>query len=466
MASEPRPLCGVVISQDESLLHEISWVLEAVGYQVQTSSDFDQKALWRRYAITDFVILDGRAVAEPAAEVFAIDSDNPTYRLFLYDPAKRTDLAAWFAAGAHDALRTPLSRGEVLARLRTGARYLEFERRLKHRSLQSVVPGMYSRRGFIHALRRLADSEPGHSTQHAVLATSIDWYEGITRKCGEGMGHSLVNSVARAIQRVAGDGAIAAYFGGGRFATLLTGRSLAEAKSVAETLAHDFGGRESRLDASPRPTLTSAVIPWTAGDKADRLVTEALETLHLAETSGGDCVVLHGEFSKELAAWQEEMSAGNPFSNVVAQDVMEPFPALLEQGAEPDGRVAALQRAGIAMRPYVDGSGHLVGVAENGNAGAETRIGSNEQIAMPETISHNASFPEIYEAFSSRGCSTLVVTADNHPLGYLTCEGFLSMIDPITSETFANTSKSAEELTYLAVPSVIGVLESPDPVGA
>ena len=60
MTSEPRPLQVVVVSQQVSLLHEISWILEAVGYKVQTTNDFDQDALWRRYSIADFVIVDGR----------------------------------------------------------------------------------------------------------------------------------------------------------------------------------------------------------------------------------------------------------------------------------------------------------------------------------------------------------------------------------------------------------------------
>jgi DNA-binding response OmpR family regulator len=99
-------------------------VLEAVGYKVQTSNDFDQDAHWRRYSVTDFVIVDGRGISEPTAAAFAHEADNPLYRIFLYDPAKHTDFAAWYAAGAHDALRTPVSRGELLARVRTGARYL------------------------------------------------------------------------------------------------------------------------------------------------------------------------------------------------------------------------------------------------------------------------------------------------------------------------------------------------------
>ena len=49
-----------------------------------------------------------------------------------------------------------------------------------------------------------------------------------------------------------------------------------------------------------------------------------------------------------------------------------------------------------------------------------------------------------------------MVTSGDHPLGYLTCDGFLSMIDPIHIESFAETSKPADELAYLVVPSAIG----------
>ena len=121
----------------------------------------------------------------------------------------------------------------------------------------------------------------------------------------------------------------------------------------------------------------------------------------------------------------------------------------------------ALRRSGIPVRPYVDRDGRLVGVAADEDAAAETHIGqtggpAGASLAMPETIAYDASFPEIYEAFSSRGCATLVVTAGDHPLGYLTCDGFLSMIDPIHAESFANTDKSADDLAYLVVPSTVG----------
>jgi GGDEF domain-containing protein len=460
MSTDPRPLHVLVVSTDVSLLHEVAWVLEAVGYSVRTTNDLDQNALWRRYALPDFVIVDGRDIAEPPANIFAHDSDKPHYRIFLYDPAKGTDLAAWYAAGAHDALRTPVSRGELLARARTGARYLEFERRLRHRSSYGEVTGMYSRRGLLRKLRKMAASDDPGMGQHTLIATSIEWYEGVRRKSGEAASEKLVSRAARAIRRATGENAICAYLGEGRFVALLLGQPTSAAKSAAEALARDFGSRESLHESAPRPTLTCAVMPWSAGSKADRLLNDALELLKLAEHSGGDCVVLHGDFDKERTAWQEEITTGNPFANVVAQDIMEPFPALLEHGSQQPELANGLRRASVPVRPYVDRDGRLVGIVTDVDPAAAPADGHGtsvlaESLAVPETIPHDADFSEIYEMFTSRVCAALVVTAGDQPLGYITCDGFLSMIDPVHFDSFAYTGKPADELAYLMVPSRI-----------
>jgi GGDEF domain-containing protein len=470
MSPESRPLHVVLISPDISLLHEGSWMLEAVGYKVQTSTDFDQNALWRRYSVTDFVIIDGRGIAEPSTATFAHESDNPLYRIFLYDPAKPTDFSAWYGAGANDGLRAPLSRGELLARARTGARYLESERRLQVRSSRCYVPGMYSRRGFLGKLRKLAANDENSGSQHALLVTALDWYAGIRRKNGETVSRSLVNMAARAIKRAAGENAISAYLGDGRFATLLIGQTPAMAKNFGEMLSKDFGSRESHHESIPRTTLASAVAPWLAGESADQFLSNALESLELAQHSGGDCVVVHGEFNKEIRAWKEEMATGNPFANVVAQDIMAPFPAIVDCTIDQSELTEALCQSGVPVRPYVDREGRLVGVAADKSFAGETHIvypggATGITLALPETIPFDATFPEIYEAFSSRGCATLVVTADDRPLGYLTCDGFLSMIDPIYADSFAHTDKPVDELAYLVVPLAIGEPAAKEAVG-
>ena len=150
---------------------------------------------------------------------------------------------------------------------------------------------------------------------------------------------------------------------------------------------------------------------------------------------------------------------------------MQPFPALLEcDNAQPE-LVNSLTRSGVPVQPYVDREGRLVGVATDDPQTAETRIelldgGGSIALAIPETISYDANFPAIYEAFSSRGCATLVVTANERPLGYLTCDGFLSMIDPIHALSFAPAGQPTDELSYLVVPSEIAEAADQSPLSA
>jgi GGDEF domain-containing protein len=462
VTSKPRSLQVVVVSQQVPLLHEVSWTLEAVGVKVQTSDDYDQNALWRRYSIVDFVIVDTEGVAEPAtAAVFAHHSDNPIYRIFLYDPSKRTDFSAWFAAGAHDGLRKPVSRGEVLARIRTGARYLEFERRLQNQSSRSIVPGMYSRRGFVRKLQKVAANDVQSAAQNSLLVSAIDWFDGIRQIGGQAASNSIVQMAGRAIKRIAGESSVSAYLGDGRFVTLLVGQSPASAKGAAELIAADFSSRESHRDSVPRPAMTSAVVPWSASCDAVRCLNDALETLAIAVHSGGGRVLEQGEYSKDLAAWNQEISTGNPFTSVVAQDIMEPFPAVFDSNDRHAELVDSFRRADIAVRPYVDRDGRLVGTVANEQNSSDTSTDNScnaveSPLATPETIPHDATFPEIYEAFSSRGCSALVVTADNRPLGYVTRDGFLAMIDPIDADSYASNCEATDDLSYLVVPAMIG----------
>ena len=74
----------------------------------------------------------------------------------------------------------------------------------------------------------------------------------------------------------------------------------------------------------------------------------------------------------------------------------------------------------------------------------------SQAITKPITIAHNATFPEVYEAFSSQGCVTIVVVNDQCPVGYISCEGFLSLLEPVHSATFAGDERAADESKHLA----------------
>ena len=283
-----------------------------------------------------------------------------------------------------------------------------------------------------------------------LLVTAIDWYAGIRRKSGETVSRSLVNAAARAIKRAVGENAVSAYLGDGRFATLLVGQSPAAVKSIAETLAKDFASRESHHESIPRPTLTSAIVPWSAGSTSTAFLNEALETLELAEHSGGDCVCL----ARRIRSRVLRLEGGNVDRKSVRQ----------RRGS---GHHGAVSCACCMLTPMSGGcpTGFAIQAFRCGRSSIATDVWSlpssrtnratrlrhpgDDTLAPPETISYDASFAEIYEAFSSRGCASLVVTDGRPPLGYLTCDGFLSMIDPIhASRSRRPTSPSTNWPTW------------------
>ena len=128
---------------------------------------------------------------------------------------------------------------------------------------------------------------------------------------------------------------------------------------------------------------------------------------------------------------------------MIAQDVMEPFPYLLEQNATNQAMLAALRRSGAPVWPFVDREGRLVGVATpesatDGCGAFGQHPGGHHGLTKPITIAHNAAFPEIYELFSTEGCMEMVVVADQRPIGYITFSGFISLIEPINTATFSH----------------------------
>ncbi len=88
MSQAARPLRILVVSPETALLHDLSWMLSAVGYTVETSKDAGETAAWRQFSEADFVLFDGRSIADPTTSTLAVRWDDPIYRFVLYDPSR------------------------------------------------------------------------------------------------------------------------------------------------------------------------------------------------------------------------------------------------------------------------------------------------------------------------------------------------------------------------------------------
>lgn len=427
----------VIISPDKPLLREMAWVLSAVGHHVETSTDTSDSALWRQFAQPDVLLVDGRPQGIEPANSLQNEHGEACYQIVLYDAATDGDLGNWFAAGAHDALRVPLSRGELVARVRQAARWLTFERRFRAQAYTTFAPGWLTESALIAELARHAawGTEPLENS--ILLVAQIDWFEGYQRQAGQGAARRLAHSAARSLRRVVGEKVVGAYLEQGRFALVLPASSIATARKHAEQIAEDFGCRESHRDSLTRPTLTLSLTGWQAEfeHQIDQWLQIGLEVLEVALHSGGDTVQDGSDCRAELQAWQQEVTVGNPFASVVAMDIMQTFPATLTRD-KPDFPLAdAASRAGFTWIPVVDGAGKSLGVIDLPLAPGVTLLPAPRSL---DSIPASATFGEIYEAFAEAESSDLLVEADGEPVGYLSCEAFTSLIEPVSPTTYAH----------------------------
>lgn len=428
----------VIISPDKPLLREMAWVLSAVGHQVETSTDTSDSALWRQFAQPDILVVDGRGQEAEAATSLQIEQSEPCYQIVLYDGATEGGLGNWFAAGAHDALRVPLSRGELVARVRQGARWLAFERRLRAQAYTSFAPGWLTESAFLGELSRRGERGADSLEGCVLVVAQIDWFDGYQRQAGQGAARRLAHSAARSLRRVVGETAVGAYLEQGRFALVLPATSIATARKYAEQIAEDFGCRESHRDSLTRPTLTLSLTAWQVEfeQQVDQWLQNGLETLEVALQSGGDTVQEGSDCRSELQAWQQEVTIGNPFANVVAMDIMQAFPATLASD-KPDFPLAEVaSRAGLTWLPVVDAAGKSLGVVD---LPLQPDISSLPAPHPLGSIPASATFAEIYEAFAEAESSELLVEADGQPVGYLSCEAFTSLIEPVSPHSYAHS---------------------------
>ncbi len=459
MSHSARPIKSLVVSADVAVLHDLAWMLTAVGYSVETSKDHSENAAWRQFSDAEILFFDGRAVHSPAASLFASESAVPVYRFVLYDTKEPSNLAAWFSAGANDALRIPLSRGELLARTRAAARALEFERRMIAQSCQSNLPGTYSVRGFVQRVGKLIGSGEHSAAEHTLLTVGIDFIDGITRRSGASATDWMLSALSTLVRMCAGERTLTAYEDAGTFHILLIGHKPERAREIAEQISQAFRTVQTDRQSNLQTSLSIAVVPWERRLTPDQHLLRGRDTLTLARQSGGDCIVTSDSYSQELSNWQTELTVGSPFANVIAQDIMEPFPYVLIRNRMDRERLAALRRSGVTIWPFVNDEGRLEGVVMPSahNETLEWREWLNDELALvsPVTVAHDATFPEIYDTFSEHGCLEIVVLAEQRPIGYLTFNAFISLIEPIDSATYASDETVEDDLRRLLVGSAI-----------
>lgn len=260
-------------------------MLEEGGHQVE-SAETAQEALARVEMDHDIDVLvtaiefEGMSGLELcwSARLHA----GPNRPLFIMVISSSTDeekLAEALDVGADDFIAKPPRKVELLARLRSAARILEFQRELVKLASYDALTDLRNRRAFFQMLEE-AEASPEPRT---IILLDIDFFKRVNDQHGHDAGDCVLKEVANRLRSI--DSAFARV-GGEEFALLFKG-GLDKAGIMAEAARRAIAASPMLTPAGELAVTISLGVAQRGGNTPFEQVMKAADVALYASKSGG-----------------------------------------------------------------------------------------------------------------------------------------------------------------------------------
>ena len=358
----------LLVDDDPAILRLLSQWLGKAGYRLAQAEDGRQALAAIEEECPDFLITDWEMPSmnglELCEEVRKLSLPHYVYILFLTVKSSSDEKVAALEIGADDFLTKPIQRDELVARMRSGARILELERRLSRMARTDPLTGLPTRRTFFDCLAKEWERASRGNLPLSCVMTDIDFFKRVNDIYGHPAGDSVLKVVADLlIESSRGSDSVCRY-GGEEFCVMLPetdehGAAL-WAERVRERMASlvvPVGGKELRITAS-----------FGAAEKHDDthtpedLIDQADQALLCAKQSGRDRVIRYQSLTDASNFRLDGSDAHDDlFRGITARHVMTPLVACLREDKTIGHAAEYFLRSRITSTPVVDAEGKLVG---------------------------------------------------------------------------------------------------------
>ena len=461
MTSSATQFPITIVSTDTTALREISWTLSSFGYQVVTSSDWSEQAAWQQIAIPSLLLLDAREEKKTQAVLSSQRTAPFVYRIGFINATLATNPNQLIDSGIDDLIHYPVNIGELLSRIKTAGRRLEFERRFNLSMTFDQQTGISTRSGFIRQLERQLSSA-NETKDGALVFLGIDYVDRLRSQYGYFAVEEATSILAQRLNDDLSSDDFCGILQDGDYAVLLQGCTVSEGLHFAKEISKKVHQQLSALDGErAQLSISGAVSNWPAGDTANDAVNRGGTALAHLRGYGGNLVLEVNEVEQDYSTWKQEFP---PYHEVNAQHVMETLPLVL-----PINGATANDRQGLGIYaitsgessppcvPVVDDMGLLLGVVELDSLrqGESDLLQSVDEYLLPisDTIESTLPLDEIISTLATTQKEYLLVLEDKKPIGYITYENIIAMtIDPSEEQEDSALSLTDSSLNSLVIP--------------
>lgn len=466
----------LIVSNDRVLLRHVSRFLATFGYETTQVADYQRAAQIADSASADLLLVDSSSDFNKSLELCRAVSEcrsSGHYVLLMVDERSQSRLLDAVEAGADDCVSKPIVYGEVLMRLRAGARAVEFQRRSRRQRRCEPITGLLTCAAFHARLQAAGASRASRGGRLVCSMIEIDFVDHLTRQFGKQTERELLREVGGVIDHSCdNDRAEVAHFGDGQFCVLLPGTTTDEVVRWAENVRLEIAGREF-LAGDGKVNLTVSIGVGGAEKltmSPEAILDKSRQALKMARASGHDCVVQANQFAEEEDAWKELAAPGRLFEHTVARDVMLPCTVILNATDSLRAAESLFQQTHLTSMVVVDGEGQLAGsvfaedVAEYLQAsGDPDRSVSGIMAQGTDVVDEDTPFADLIRQFAENDIDLVVVVDDGHPTGIVSAASLASMSQAPEQPAFC-TETPCMGSSYLQVAEPLELQSASDTV--
>jgi len=303
----------LVVDDDADVLRLLDRYLSNAGFEVLKAQDANQaiRILMEEgppLVVTDWM-MPGMSGLDLCRQIRTTEGIGLVYVIVLTAMTEKNRLVEAFDAGTDDYLTKPVSRQELLARLKAGIRVIELETQLlkSNREIHKVnaefailnkklerlatideLTNLANRRHAMAFLEQSWKQATRHNQPLSCVMLDIDHFKRVNDTHGHVMGDIVLSRVAQLLDDNARAGDIVARVGGEEFLVICPQTDIQGAAVVAERIRHAVESTQIESDdIEICVTLSSGVAQRTENTKTpDDLLKTADEALYQAKGSG------------------------------------------------------------------------------------------------------------------------------------------------------------------------------------